>query len=136
MGVELREEFSWNQVKFEWPDAEFEKKAISSGAYIPENNLILGMAIWMDKLFITIPRWKAGVASALNYVEIGSNKSSPLKPYPSWDANFNPSGQVSATGQPKINATIVSPFRVWVDRCDRLWVMDTGIADLLGNFNH
>lgn len=128
----MREEFSWNQVTFEWPDAEFEKKAISTGAYIPENNLILGIAIWMDKVFITIPRWRAGVASALNYVEIGSNKTS-LKPYPSWDTNFNPSGQVvTATGQPKNNATIVSPFRVFVDRCDRLWVMDTGVADFLG----
>lgn len=129
LGIQIKEEFSWNQVIFEWPDPEVEKKAISSGAYIPENNLILGMAIWMDKLFITIPRWKAGVASALNYVEIGSNKTSPLKPYPSWDANFNPSGQ------PKNNATIVSPFRVFVDRCDRLWVMDTGVSDFLGKFN-
>lgn len=33
----------------------------------------------------------------------------------------------------KDNATIISTFRIRVDECDRLWVMDTGLADILGN---
>lgn len=31
------------------------------------------------------------------------------------------------------NTTIISTFRVRADECDRLWVMDTGLADILGN---
>lgn len=31
------------------------------------------------------------------------------------------------------NATIISTFRINVDACDRLWVLDTGLADILGN---
>lgn len=31
------------------------------------------------------------------------------------------------------NETIISTFRIRVDECDRLWVMDTGLADILGN---
>lgn len=31
------------------------------------------------------------------------------------------------------NSTIISTFRIRVDECDRLWVMDTGLADILGN---
>lgn len=31
------------------------------------------------------------------------------------------------------NATIISTFRIRVDECDRLWVVDTGLADILGN---
>lgn len=31
------------------------------------------------------------------------------------------------------NATIISTFRIRVDECDRLWVMDTGLADILGS---
>lgn len=27
----------------------------------------------------------------------------------------------------------MSTFRIRVDECDRLWVMDTGLADILGN---
>lgn len=33
----------------------------------------------------------------------------------------------------KNNATIISTFRVRADECDRLWVMDTGLADILGD---
>lgn len=35
-------------------------------------------------------RWKPGVASALNYIEISDNKSPILIPYPSWDTNILP----------------------------------------------
>lgn len=31
------------------------------------------------------------------------------------------------------NASIISTFRIRVDECDRLWVMDTGLADILGS---
>ena len=30
------------------------------------------------------------------------------------------------------NKSVVSVFRVRADECDRLWVMDTGYADILG----
>lgn len=33
----------------------------------------------------------------------------------------------------KDNGTIISTFRVRADECDRLWVMDTGLADILGD---
>lgn len=46
--------------------------AIASGEYVQANNLPVGLEIWRNKLFITVPRWKAGVASTLNYVLLGS----------------------------------------------------------------
>lgn len=40
-------------------------------------------------------RWKSGVASSLNYIELPTDEKSPtLKPYPSWEDNtlaFKPS---------------------------------------------
>lgn len=33
------------------------------------------------------------------------------------------------------NSRIISTFRLRVDECDRLWVMDTGLADILGSPN-
>lgn len=79
-----------------------------------------------------------------------SNEESPiLTPYPSWEANTIESdvstsdqtaaGRVNAAqatineGPLEDNATIISTFRVQVDECDRLWVMDTGLADILGS---
>jgi len=35
--------------------------------------------------------------------------------------------------QLKDNSTIISTFRIQVDVCDRLWVLDTGLADILGS---
>ncbi len=48
-----------------------------------------------------------------------------LKPYPSWGAH-----QQGISGEPP---EIVSPFRIRADRCGRLWVLDTGVDDILGD---
>lgn len=96
-------------------------------------------------------RWKSGVASSLNYISIDSKETDPkLIPYPSWSANslksdgFStaetaggrtnaPKATVVDDGQLADNSSIISTFRIRVDECDRLWVMDTGLVDILGN---
>lgn len=52
-----------------------------------------------------------------------TRESPSLIPYPSWEAH-----QYGAAGVPEI----VSTFRVRADRCNRLWVLDTGLTDILG----
>lgn len=49
-----------------------------------------------------------------------TNESPLLNPYPSWDAH-----RLDNESIPEV----VSVFRVWADRCDRLWVLDMGIDD-------
>lgn len=97
-------------------------------------------------------RWRSGVASTLNYIDIDSKETSPiLMPYPNWQANSLDSdgfstaetmgggGRTNAPmatvvdGQLADNSSIISTFRIRVDECDRLWIMDTGLADILGN---
>lgn len=76
-----------------------------------------------------------------------------LHPYPSWSANELPStetdekandsyggGRTEAKAAEKgenllekNNQTIISTFRIRADECDRLWVMDSGLADILGS---
>ena len=51
--------------------------------------------------------------------------SPPLIPYPNFQSNHVGNNTLARTN-------IISVFRVSVDNCDRLWVMDTGNADLLG----
>ncbi|KAM7351093.1 L-dopachrome tautomerase yellow-c [Cochliomyia hominivorax] len=128
--AKLEEKFHWKQLAFEWPNEEAEKAAIKSGDYVVENNLPLGLERWNNKLFITVPRWKSGIASTLNYVDLNSKDKSPkLIPYPSWEANKLPE---ESTYKLKDNSTIISTFRIQADKCDRLWVLDTGLADILG----
>lgn len=100
---------------------------------------------------IFIFSWKAGVASSLNYIKLDENQTqSPiLIPYPSWETNtIESSGPRTNVGERigghdsaaqatvsdvalKNNASIISTFRIRVDECDRLWVMDSGLAGIL-----
>lgn len=65
---EVRTVYSWNNVEYDFPITVNPDALTSDGEYIPENNVPLGMEIWEDKIFITVPRWKNGVASNLNYI--------------------------------------------------------------------
>lgn len=120
--------FAWKTVTFVWPTPVAEENAIKENLYVPKNNLPLGLARWKNKLFVTVPKWKNGVASSLNYVDIDGPQDQPLKPYPSFKDNFVPD---TATELPS-NSSIISVFRVFVDACDRLWIMDSGLADIFG----
>ncbi|CAH0546392.1 unnamed protein product [Brassicogethes aeneus] len=124
--------FEWKEVEFAWPSEEAKANAIKEGHYIPANNLPLGLDRWKDKLFITIPKWKAGVASTLNYVSLNNqnNKSPQLIPYPDWQSNTISKENIKKGIE---DNQIVSTFRLRVDPCDRLWVMDTGLEDMLGS---
>lgn len=121
--------FAWEEVEYTWNTPLEKENAIKEKLYVPENNLILGLARWKNKMFLTVPRWKNGVASSLNYIDVDGPQKQPLKPYPTFKDNFIPD---TANELPS-NSSIVSVFRVFVDECDRLWVMDTGLADILGS---
>ncbi|KAJ8731954.1 hypothetical protein PYW08_014684 [Mythimna loreyi] len=123
--------FAWKQMDYTWETPESRANAISEKRFIPENNLPLGLARWKNKMFVTIPRWKAGVASTLNYVDLDGPQDQPLKPYPSFKDNFVPD---TAKELPS-NSSLISVFRVFVDECDRLWVIDSGMADIFGEGN-
>lgn len=53
----LEEKFSWKELDFAWPSEEAKQEALRSGKYIVNHNLPLGLDVWNDKLFITVPRW-------------------------------------------------------------------------------
>ena len=52
----LEEKFSWKELEFSWPSEEAKQEAIRSGKYIESHNLPLGLDVWKNKLFITVPR--------------------------------------------------------------------------------
>ncbi|XP_076266424.1 L-dopachrome tautomerase yellow-c [Rhynchophorus ferrugineus] len=131
--TKLEDVFTWKELPFAWPSEEAKNAAISEKDYIPENNLPLGLARWKNKLFVTIPRWKAGVAASLGYLSLDEpvGKNAAVIPYPDWKANTIPKDGA----KPESDNHIISTFRVTVDECDRLWILDTGIADILGGYN-
>ncbi|XP_035435689.1 L-dopachrome tautomerase yellow-f2 isoform X2 [Spodoptera frugiperda] len=116
--------FQWKTIDFAWEGSERES-AITNGSYVPVHNMPTGLARWRDKLFITIPRWKTGIPASLNYVYLNGTQEAPLHPYPNWRE-----GCLGQNGAVVSNRTVVSTFRVNVDRCDRLWVVDNGVSDM------
>ncbi|KAJ8916781.1 hypothetical protein NQ315_005786 [Exocentrus adspersus] len=177
IGAELKEEFTWTRISYDWPksnrvaarsyiknsavkpnrssaasetivfegqtnsedqDGDSQEKGDVDGSasfdYQYENNIPMGANVWQDKLFITVPRRRLGVPSSLNYVSLKKSKNPnrhnvPLIPYPSWEKNTYP--DTSGRGD-----NFVSVYRVAVDTCDRLWFVDTGTVETLGNVTH
>uniref|UniRef100_A0A8D7ZYI9 Protein yellow n=2 Tax=Culex pipiens TaxID=7175 RepID=A0A8D7ZYI9_CULPI len=123
----LRVAYQWNQIDYEFPGGNDDRaEAIRSGAYVPENVIPVGLEVYKKRLFLTLPRWKPGIPASLAYININdtTTQSPKLRPYPSWNAHR----QMGDEEAPEI----VSPFRIRADRCGRLWVLDTGVSDLLG----
>lgn len=54
--IKLDEKFAWQQLEYAWPSEVAKQQAIQNGKYIIEDNLPLGLDVWNDKLFITVPR--------------------------------------------------------------------------------
>ncbi|XP_051172955.1 protein yellow-like [Leptopilina boulardi] len=114
----LLERYAWNVLDFAYPDEGSRQAAIDKGDYIPENALPVGIEIWRNKLFVTVPRWRDGIPGTLNYISLDTNQSgSPkLNPYPNWAQNT-----AGACG-----SGLTTVYRIHADACDRLWVLDTG----------
>ncbi|XP_066994513.2 dopaminechrome tautomerase [Anabrus simplex] len=121
----LREVYGWSELDIFFPDPSLREAAILSGNYIPANNLPLGIEVWGDRIFIALPKWKDGIPVTLASVprnpnDAGGLRSPPLLPYPSWEWHL-----------PDDCSGMTSVFRMAVDPCGRLWVLDSGTTDVI-----
>lgn len=81
----------------------------------------------------------------MNLTSASNEKSPKLIPYPNWNTNLYSSGNnrknettTNVTVTNKIGSfdettRIISPFQIRVDNCYRLWVMDTGLVNILSD---
>lgn len=56
----LHERFKWSVIEYAFVSEVEKNEALATGRYIPTNNLPLGIEVWKDKLFVTVPRWRSG----------------------------------------------------------------------------
>ncbi|CAH0719375.1 unnamed protein product, partial [Brenthis ino] len=119
--------YKWKQVDFEFPSESHRKYAIANGDYVPANVLPLGLEIWGSRVWVTIPSWRRGVPATLATVPRYGGVTSPrLTPYPDWSFHraFNKANNCSG---------LTSVFRMNIDNCGRLWVLDSGQIDSQDN---
>lgn len=122
--------YEWRQLDFEYPTFLDRQRAILSGEFVPSNNLPLGVDRWRNRLFVTMPRWKNGVPASLATLPLPAVERSPqMRPYPSWDWHANPEAV-----QPDCSR-LMSVYRIWIDECERLWILDAGIVNATVQIN-
>ncbi|XP_031777739.1 protein yellow [Nasonia vitripennis] len=111
-------QFYWNYLNFTWPSEDAYNSALVDGLYIPENNIITGIKIYEDKLFLTLPRWKRGVPATLvstPLTPVNNDRSPLLEPYPNWDM------------QKLDNCSAFQYVQsMEVDPLGRMWVLENG----------
>ncbi|XP_015429795.1 PREDICTED: uncharacterized protein LOC107186448 [Dufourea novaeangliae] len=108
----------WNYIDFLWPNSSLKQQAIETGNYVSKNIIPIDVEIMRlgDKIFVTTIRDK-GVPASLSIVTSKMGEGGPLlAPYPNWDYAKTD----TCNG-------IISTYRVAIDRCNKLWVLDTGI---------
>ncbi|XP_076684599.1 dopaminechrome tautomerase isoform X2 [Andrena cerasifolii] len=97
--------------------------------YRPENIVPTGIDIAWDRIFISVPRLRAGVPSTLNYIprNLPLESSPQLQAYPSWDWHGAGKGDLNCS-------KLISVYRSKIDRCNRLWVVDSGVMTSIDDF--
>ncbi|XP_058814195.1 protein yellow [Topomyia yanbarensis] len=120
--TKLQERYNWKQLDFVFPNQQLKQQALASGDYVPTNGLPVGIERWENKLFVSVPRWKDGIPSTLNYIDMNQTPSGspPLIPYPDWASN------VAGDCENGLNTV----YRIKADKCDRLWLLDTGTVGI------
>lgn len=58
--LKFQEHFQWKSLDYAFPSDELRQEALKQRNFIPENNLPVGIEIWRDKVFVTVPRWREG----------------------------------------------------------------------------
>ncbi|KAH8309910.1 hypothetical protein KR059_003635 [Drosophila kikkawai] len=118
----------WKYLDFEYSTFVERQQAILNGDFVPKNNLPLGIDVYRDRLFITTPRWKDGVPASLGTIPYPAIETSPaIRPYPTWMDHGDPK-------KPDCSK-LISVYRTAIDKCDRLWLIDSGIVNATVNLN-
>ncbi|RLU26490.1 hypothetical protein DMN91_000286 [Ooceraea biroi] len=114
--------YSWKALEFAFPNYHARELAIRDGRFIPGAPIPIDVDFYHrarhgSVVFISIPRFQNGIPVTLGYVtdSVSADGNPIIAPYPNWE--WNQLGHCDA---------ITSVYRMQVDSCDRLWVLDTG----------
>jgi len=70
----LRVAYQWKQIDFEYPNIDERQAAILNSTFISENVIPIGLEVYKNRLFVTLPRWKKGVPASLAYIDLNGTK--------------------------------------------------------------
>ncbi|XP_046466959.1 dopaminechrome tautomerase-like [Neodiprion pinetum] len=124
----LEVNFQWNVIKYSDRVTDNEVVKDSPNSYIAANNVISGIKLWKDYIYLTIPRRKSGVPVTLARIPLSATKAKnvtgpDLEAYPSWDMQL--AGDCNA---------FQSVQSMEIDPQGRMWVLDTGRTETMADY--
>lgn len=118
----------WNLLTYNFPFNPHNNQ--QKNYYVPENVVATGLAIDNDRIFIATPRLFTGVPATLSVIPRKDHSASPvLQAYPDW--TFHEAGRGAYNCS---DLGLVSVYRIQIDSCNRLWVLDSGVSRSLEDF--
>lgn len=111
---------SWKQLDYQFPNSQLREFAIKHGLFIQQNAVPIEavpdcLSTGKKRIFISMPRFVPGVPVTLG--TISPVNKDYIKPYP--DYSWHSSHGLNCDA-------MTSVFRVVIDECQRMWVLDTG----------
>jgi hypothetical protein len=107
--------FEWDYINYTWPSAE----TMSTSGYVPGEDVIAGIKIYKDVIYLALPRIKRSSRVTLAAIPIDANKENPLlSPYPNWEMN---SGSTCDA--------IQNVLSMEIDKDGIMWVLDARRVD-------
>ena len=123
---------SWDKLEFDinWSQTQEQDNV----EYVYENNLLGNVRIYKNAFYISVPRYQNGVPATLNIVR-NSNGRMDREPHNSIDEHFTSSPKLDPF--PSLEQNLISDcsslqnvFAIEIDPFGRLWVVDSGNAEL------
>jgi len=117
--------YKWKSLNIRFPTKELKAKLLASGEYIPKNNVLAGVRVYGDKMYVGISCFRPGVPVTLAVMDFKpSSKRTIRNPiltaYPSYE--FQEVG----------NCTCLQYVQqMEIDQYGRMWLIDTGRLDIL-----
>ncbi|XP_060523183.1 uncharacterized protein LOC132700081 [Cylas formicarius] len=115
--------YEWSQLEFDYQSDAAREADIKSGNFVKGQVQPFDVQGYFgagkNVIFVTSARYREGIPATLGTVTNKTRKGNPIiKPYPSWEWQTEP--RLCKKNR------IVSVYRIFIDECDRLWVIDNG----------
>ncbi|XP_050297860.1 protein yellow [Anthonomus grandis grandis] len=125
-GLNLEVINQWSLLQFDPP------YGFESVDFRPENTVFTGLEITDDRIFLAMPRLRAGVPATLATIPRHTQPGSSPKPQPYPDWSFHGAG----LGLDNVTSCdgFMSVYRMRLDSCGRLWVLDAGVMTSIDDF--
>ncbi|XP_052852725.1 protein yellow [Drosophila gunungcola] len=116
--------FEWKNIQYGFPSEQEREQVLRNGRYNPDSPIPIDIDVYYPRNggparhFVTTPRFGQGVPYSLAYVtNVQGRNGSEIQAYPSYQ--WHSSHGANCDG-------LTSVYRVHIDPCGRMWVLDSG----------